>query len=115
MKALALGLILLAARGLADTVTLRDGRVIEGSFAGGDERQVRIKSGDKVETFEVSAVARIEFSAPAPPPPAVSPATLNGLAALVAIVAAAPNVDKAPEHIPNPFLTLPAASQPKPK
>ena len=111
-------MIVLAGSGLADTLTLRDGRVIEGTFAGGDERQVRMTAGGKVEAFDVTTVAKLEFNAP--PPPAAqavagSTGTLNGIAALVAIVAAAPNVDKAPEFVPNPFMTLPAASQPKTK
>ncbi|MBI4873752.1 MAG: thioredoxin domain-containing protein [Acidobacteria bacterium] len=117
--------------GWADSLTLRDGRVVTGSFLGGDTRQVRLVVGEKVETFALSEVARIEFGAAATialagpvtvaspgttvgiasnvfetkaAEPAVTGGTLNGVPALVAIVAAAPNVEKAPESIPNPFL-----------
>jgi len=153
----ALLLTVVAGFGFADTLTLRDGRVVEGFYLGGDARQLRMTVGDKVETFDLSQVAKIEFVSPltgaplsaAPPatapelapaptaPPAVAssaveakpaepvqqPAapqvsassgqTLNGVPALLAIIAASPNVEKAPEVIANPFTTIPGASQPK--
>jgi hypothetical protein len=63
----------------ADTVVLKDGRVINGNYLGGTPRQVRIDTGDRVETLDVGKVARIEFgspevaAAPAPPPPPPAP------------------------------------------
>jgi hypothetical protein len=59
---------------LADTITMKDGRVIQGTYLGGTARQVRVAIGDQVQTLDVSDVARIEFGgsapaeAPAPPP-----------------------------------------------
>lgn len=58
--AIALGLVLCAA-GYADVITLKSGRVINGTYLGGDAHQVKIAEGDQVETFPVSDVARIEF------------------------------------------------------
>ena len=51
-----------------------------------------------LETFYLSAVAKIEFAAQAPPPAATA-GTLNGGSALIAIIAASPTVDKAPEIV----------------
>ena len=60
----------LATAGFADTVTLRSGRVIHGTYLGGTARQLRVDTGDRVETLDVGEVVRIEFgdlaTAPAP-------------------------------------------------
>jgi hypothetical protein len=62
----------------ADTVTLKNGRVINGNYLGGSPRQVRMDTGDRLETLEVADILRIEFGsaefAPAPPPPPPAPA-----------------------------------------
>ena len=54
---------------LADTVTLKSGRVLNGTFLGGTARTVRLDLGDRVETLDVSDVVRIEFGGPPPAPP----------------------------------------------
>ena len=53
--------LLLASLGLADTVTFRDGRTINGSFVGGDARSIRVAVGDRVETYSLGDIARISF------------------------------------------------------
>jgi hypothetical protein len=74
MRLLSLGIALaFAAAGFADTVTLKDGRVIRGTYLGGSPRQVKIEVGDQIQTLDVGDISRIEFSggvsqAPAPPP-----------------------------------------------
>jgi hypothetical protein len=64
---------LLAGIASADTLTLRDGRFMSGSYLGGDARSVRFAVGDRVDTFKVEDIAGITFEAqapaPAPPPP----------------------------------------------
>ncbi len=45
----------------ADTVTLKNGRVINGTYLGGSPRQVKVEVGDRVETVDVTDIARIEF------------------------------------------------------
>jgi hypothetical protein len=62
-----------ATAGLADTITMKDGRVIQGTYLGGSARQVRVEIGDQIQTLDVSDVARIEFgnSAPVEEPAAV--------------------------------------------
>jgi hypothetical protein len=61
-----------------DTITLKSGRILNGTFLGGTARQVRFDTGERVETLEVSDVVRIEFAAPeiasAPAAEAVRPA-----------------------------------------
>ena len=46
---------------LADTVYLRSGTSVQGSYAGGDTRQIRIVVGDHVETYQIEEVSRLEF------------------------------------------------------
>lgn len=75
MRLMAVGVMLaLAGGGLADTVTLRSGRVIKGTYLGGSARQVRIDVGDQIQTLDIDDISRIEFTAPAavqlPPPQA---------------------------------------------
>src|SRR2546422_218009 len=58
--------------GFADTVALKNGSVINGTYLGGTARQVRIDVGDNIQTLDVSDIVRIEFTGPpAPPPPPV--------------------------------------------
>src|SRR5579859_4312150 len=52
---------------IADTLYLKDGRIVGGTYLGGTAREVRIASGDQVQTFDVAEVSRIEFQS-APPP-----------------------------------------------
>jgi hypothetical protein len=51
-----------AIQGLADTVTMRDGRVLQGNYLGGSPRQVKFEVGDQILTLDLSDVVRIEFS-----------------------------------------------------
>jgi hypothetical protein len=60
--------LVLATAGFADTVTLRSGRVIHGTYLGGTARQLRVDTGDRVETLDVTDVVRIEFGDFAPAP-----------------------------------------------
>src|SRR5579864_4663598 len=54
-------ILTLAAFGLADTVTLRDGRVVRGEYVGGDARHIKIAVGDRVDTFAVDDVDSLQF------------------------------------------------------
>ena len=51
-----------ATLGFADTITLKSGRVINGTFLGGTARTVRVDDGVNVRTIDVADIARIEFS-----------------------------------------------------
>src|SRR6185369_12929332 len=56
------GLILaLATFAFADTVKLKNGRVVQGTYLGGSARQVRMEVGDQIQTLDVADIDRIEF------------------------------------------------------
>lgn len=70
--------ILLSALAFGDTITLRDGRTVNGAYLGGDSRTVRMAVGDRVETFRVEQISNITFGGetigdPAPPPQPARP------------------------------------------
>ena len=45
----------------ADTVTLKDGRAITGTYLGGSAREVKIEARGQIETLDVESVSRIDF------------------------------------------------------
>ena len=53
--------LLSATLGFADTITLKSGRVINGTYLGGTARTVRVDDGVNVRTVDVSDILRIEF------------------------------------------------------
>ena len=65
--------LVLAAVGLADTVVMKDGRAIRGTYLGGSPRQVKIEVGDQIQTLDVGDISRIEFSQPAASTPNLPP------------------------------------------
>jgi hypothetical protein len=65
-------LLAIVTAGFGDTVTLKNGQVVNGTYLGGTARQVRVDLGDQVQSFDVQDIVRIEFGGPppqAPPPP----------------------------------------------
>ena len=60
MRWIAIGLAMVAAA-YADTLTLNDGRVIDGTYLGGDARRVRMTVGDAVESFDTNDISTIRF------------------------------------------------------
>jgi hypothetical protein len=71
MRLLHLAIVLtLATAGFADTITMKDGRVLHGTYLGGSPRQVRMEVGNQIQNLDVTDIVRIEFGHPdAPPPP----------------------------------------------
>ena len=73
-------LICLTAAALsADTLTLRNGATIQGTYIGGTARQIRLDQNGDVRTYDLSQVQSLIFSdpepqavAPPPPPPSYS-------------------------------------------
>lgn len=58
----------------ADTITLRSGEVVQGTYLGGTARQLRVDVNGNVQTFDVGQVQSVMFvdpnyAPPAPPPP----------------------------------------------
>jgi hypothetical protein len=72
MRLLRIGIILaLATAGYADIITLKSGRVINGTYLGGSPREVKVQVADQIETLDVTQIVKIEFGngsqAPAAP------------------------------------------------
>src|SRR3981081_298663 len=61
-----------AVAGLADTLYLKYGKVVGGTYLGGTARQVRMDLGDRVSSYDIADVARIEFQSAAAAAPAPS-------------------------------------------
>ncbi len=66
----------------ADTVTLRSGRTVEGTFLSGDSREIRLAVGNRVDTYAIADVTSISFGSAAAaatavrtPAPAALPST----------------------------------------
>jgi hypothetical protein len=57
--------------------TLKNGRVDNGTYLGGSSPNIRVEVADRIETYDISEVTKIEFQAPpAPaPPPAAAVST----------------------------------------
>jgi len=55
-----------------DTITLKNGNVINGNYLGGTARTVRVEVGDNIQTLDVSDITRIEFGG-TPVPLAAAP------------------------------------------
>ncbi len=51
----------------ADTITLKSGGIVEGTYLGGDARNVRVAVGDRVDSYPVSEISTIQFRHDAPP------------------------------------------------
>jgi len=65
MRLIHVGIVLaLATAGWADTITMKSGRVINGTYLGGTARTIRVEVGDRIDTLDISDVARIEFGGP---------------------------------------------------
>jgi hypothetical protein len=63
-----LAILTLGALCFADTITLKDGRIVQGTYLGGDARTVKIAIGDRVDTYSVDELSSIRFGdADAPP------------------------------------------------
>ncbi|HXN22193.1 MAG TPA: hypothetical protein VOA41_05555 [Candidatus Dormibacteraeota bacterium] len=70
MKRMSLGLVLAVVGGLvaaavpasADTLELRDGRVINGRFMGGTAAQLRFESSGSIESYSVEQIVALSFT-----------------------------------------------------
>jgi hypothetical protein len=61
--------------GFADTLYMKNGKVVNGTYLGGTARQIRMDLGNQVTNYDISEVARIEFQSPAPPPSSPAPSS----------------------------------------
>ncbi len=58
--------------GFADTLTLRNGKVVQGEYLGGDSRHVRMAVEDKIVTYDVTEISSLQFGTAAAAEPAAS-------------------------------------------
>jgi hypothetical protein len=59
---------------MADTLTLRDGQVVQGTYMGGTARTVKMQVDDAVKTYDVTDIATLQFTSPAPTASTARPA-----------------------------------------
>jgi hypothetical protein len=50
----------------ADTLMLRNGQVVQGTYMGGTARTVKMQVDDTVKTYDVTDIATLQFTPPAP-------------------------------------------------
>jgi hypothetical protein len=50
----------------ADTLTLRNGQVVQGTYMGGTARTVKMQVEDTVKTYDVADIATLQFTPPVP-------------------------------------------------
>jgi hypothetical protein len=70
--------LLFAGLGFGDTLKLKDGKVMVGTYLGGGAREIRMAVGDKVLTFKVDEIQSLQFGSSQPEPqPARSQRTVS--------------------------------------
>jgi hypothetical protein len=70
----------------ADTLTLRNGQVVQGTYMGGTARTVKMQVEDTVKTYDVTDIATLQFTPPAPTA-SVKPGTAGASASKTPAVA----------------------------
>jgi hypothetical protein len=95
--ATASGLLLFTAVGLADTLELKDGRVLQGKYLGGTQAVVRFEVNGDVQTFPTNDIVALTF-------------TRNSGSAPVRSAAPPPQADAAPAPAPAQAGPPPAAA-----
>jgi hypothetical protein len=108
------GGLLFASCAFADTLELKDGRVLQGSYLGGTKAILRFEINGEVQTFKVVEVIAVTFTGnsgsvplPAPPPPPPDNSTTPPPAPPPPVNAAVPPPDAAPVPPAN-TVTIPA-------
>ena len=62
---IALLAIVVAGVSFADTLQLKNGKIVKGTYLGGNSRQIRMEVADRVESFDVTEVLSVRFEADA--------------------------------------------------
>src|SRR6201997_4421827 len=71
--------LLFTGMGFADTLELKDGRVLQGRYLSGTQAVLRFEVNGNLQTFNVTEVVALTFtrdSGASAPPPAAAPATV---------------------------------------
>jgi hypothetical protein len=88
------GLSWLAVSASADTLQMKDGRVIQGTFFGGTQATVQFETRGKIELYNVDDIISVTFTTPTPNSPGPPPAPATPPAA--SVPPPAPMVSQAP-------------------
>jgi hypothetical protein len=116
LAAAALGLLLVAAAA-ADTLELKDGRVLQGRYLGGTQAVVRFEANGELQTFNVTEIVALTFTGnsgtPAPAgvvpvsQPAAAPAAAGGAVTIPAgqslLVRMIDGIDSSKNHVGDIF------------
>ena len=81
----------------ADTLTLRNGQVVQGTYMGGTARTVKMQVDDSIKTYDVTDIATLQFTPPAPTASSIVPRSHREPGAARTGVPKAPA--DSPEHI----------------
>ncbi|MCK6623368.1 MAG: hypothetical protein HUU32_21275 [Calditrichaceae bacterium] len=98
-------LLLFSLAALADTLVLKDGRVLQGTFKGGTAESLQFDVNGKIETVALSDITSLTFS-PREPKAAAAPQSAAGVAA-----AGAAAVETSPAETSTGPVTIPAGSK----
>src|SRR5438270_4998774 len=71
-----IGLGLMSVTASADTLQMKDGRVVQGKFLGGTQASVQFESNGKIELYDVDQVISITFSSTPTTSSTIRPASL---------------------------------------
>jgi hypothetical protein len=61
LRRLSVVALVVSALGFADTLTLRNGQVLNGDYVGGDARHVKFAVGDRVDSYSIDEVDSLRF------------------------------------------------------
>ena len=84
-----LGLVFVGAAA-ADTLELKDGRVLKGRYLGGTQVVLRFELNGEVQTFKTSEIVAVTFTASSSAPPQAEPQSQNPASPMANDMAAAP-------------------------
>jgi hypothetical protein len=56
-----------ASAAMADTLTLRNGQSVQGTYLGGSAREIRMDLGDHVQSFTIDQISALQFDSGPPP------------------------------------------------
>jgi hypothetical protein len=94
------GLSCLAVSASADTLQMKDGRVIQGTFFGGTQATVQFETRGKIELYSVDDIISVTFTTPTPnssaPPPAPAAPPPASAPSPAPMVSPAPSLAPAP-------------------
>jgi hypothetical protein len=106
-----IGVLVFAGVGIADTLELKDGRVLQGKYLGGTQAVLRFQVNREVQTFPTNDIVALTFTrSSGGPPPAAAPAAPPPSADTPPAAEAAPPMASAAAPQPNDGgdVTLPA-------